>query len=289
MNFKNIVNNIDSLPPLSNAANIVRSLYASGVDDISISRLTKVIESDAMLAGFILKMINSPYYNLEHKVSSVYRAITLFGSKNTYMLVVRYSISQTIKADPSIYGFTNVQFNDVCQLQQTLMLRWYSTINKREAEFLAPLALIMESGKLILSKEVINSDYCGEFRKGFNECENIQDYEKSLIDVTSYFLTAILFEHWNLEPRYVKILKNLDYEEEEVSADTKDEDNKPKRRRSRAKTYEKELNVIRTAISVKDILTDSSIKEASEIVQEMGFDAQEFKEIAVDIRKSYFK
>ena len=278
MNFKNIVNNIDSLPPLSNAANIVRSLYASGVDDISISRLTKVIESDAMLAGFILKMINSPYYNLEHKVSSVYRAITLFGSKNTYMLVVRYSISQTIKADPSIYGFRNSQFNDLCQLQSSLMLQWYSKININEAKFLAPLALIMESGKLILANEVIKSDYVGEFRKGFNECESIEEYEKSIIDTTSYCLTALLFEHWNLEPEYVQILKNLDFKDRE-------ENNKNKNKQD--KKYEKILNIIRITINVKDILSDTAIQKAANLVEELGENASEFSDVAYALRESY--
>ncbi len=275
MNFNNIVNGIDSLPPLSNAANIIRSLYASGADNIDIARLTKIIESDAMLAGYILKMINSPYYNLANKISSVYRAVSLFGTKNIYMLVINYAIKQNIKADPSIYGFTNTQFNDVCRLQSSLMLQWYSTINQREAKFLAPLALIMESGKLILAKEVIDSDYVGEFRKGFNECENIQDYEKSLIDVTSYYLTAVLFKHWHLEPKYVNILKALD---------TKDEN---PQHIKRYKTYEKELDVIRIAINVKEILTDASIKKAKILVKEMGYDDEVFGEIAMKIRDSY--
>lgn len=275
MTFERIVKNIDSLPPLSNAANIIQTLYAGGLDNLDVSRLIKVIQSDAMLAANILKMINAPYYGFDNRIASVSQAVSLFGTSKIYMLVIHYAISQQLKADPSIYGFTNAQFNDVCNLQSALMLQWYSKVNARDARLLTPLALMMESGKLILANEVIKSDYCGEFRKGFNECENIEEYEMNLIDMTSYNLTALLFEHWNLEPRYVDILKSLDSKEEEKSV-------------KKMKTYEKELNIIRTAINVKDVLSDNSIKKASNMVNEMGLDTQHFEDVAYKIRDSYF-
>ncbi|MCW8954090.1 MAG: HDOD domain-containing protein [Sulfurimonas sp.] len=277
MTFERIVKNIDSLPPLSNAANIIQTLYAGGLENLDVSRLIRVIQSDAMLAANILKMINAPYYGFDNRIASVSQAVSLFGTSKIYMLVIHYAISQQLKADPSIYGFTNAQFNDVCNLQSALMLQWYSKVNARDARFLTPLALMMESGKLILANEVIKSDYCGEFRKGFNECENIQEYEMSLIDMTSYHLSALLFEHWNLEPRYVEILKSLDSKEEPEEKDPS----------KKLRSYKKELDVIRTAINVKDILSDNSIKKASSMVNEMGLDAEHFEDVAHKIRKSY--
>jgi HD-like signal output (HDOD) protein len=268
MTFEHIIKNIDSLPPLSNAAHIIQTLYAGGLENLNIARLVKVIESDAMLSANILRMINAPYYGIANKISSISQAVSLFGSSRIYMLVIQYAVNEKIKADPSIYGFTNSQFNELCHLQSALIYQWYSKVNLSDAKFLAPLALMMESGKLILANEVIKSDYCGEFRKGFNECTNIQEYEKSLIDTTSYFLTAILFEHWNLEPKYVEILKALDFEEE-------------------SPRYKKELEVIRTAINVKEILTDSSISRASQLVKDMGLDAQQFRDVALRLKESY--
>ncbi|MDA7816653.1 HDOD domain-containing protein [Sulfurimonas sp.] len=277
MGFENIVKNIDSLPPLSNAAHIIQTLYAGGLENLNISRLVKVIESDAMLAANILKMINAPYYSFSNKIGSISQAVTLCGSSKIYMSVIQYAMNEKLKADPSIYGFNTNQFNDLCHLQSALMQKWYSTINIKDAKFLTPLALIMESGKLVLATEVINSDYVGEFRKGYNECENIQEYEISIINHTSYYLTALLFEHWNLEPDYVYILKNLDSQD----TDYIEEDITKKR------TYEKELNVIRTAINAKDILSDAGIEKASYIVENMGYSAEEFIIIAKELRDSY--
>ena len=278
MTFNHIIKNIDSLPPLSNAAYVVQKLYASGLENINITRLVKVIESDAMLAANILKMINSPYYGLSRRVATIAQAVTLLGASRIYMLVISYAINEKLKADPSIYGFTNTQFNELCNLQSSLMFRWYSTINVQVAKFLSSLALIMESGKLILAEEVIASDYTSEFRKGFNECESIQEYEKSVINTTSYYLTALLFEHWKLEPTYVKLLKSLDFQEEE-----KQPVNKVK------KAYTNALDIVRTSINAKDILSDAGIEKASLIVAEMGHDQKVFKDIAVNLRETYLE
>ncbi|MCF6339178.1 MAG: HDOD domain-containing protein [Sulfurimonas sp.] len=292
MTFEHIIKNINSLPPLSNVAHIVQTLYTGGLENLNVSRLVRVIESDAMLAINILKLINSPYYELRNPVVSIAQAVALLGAGQINKLVIYYAVNEKIKADPSIYGFTNSQFNDLCQLQSSLMFQWYSKINLREAKFLSNLALMMESGKLILANEVIKSDYCGEFRKGFNECESIECYEKSLIGTTSYYLTAILFQHWNIEPKYINILKSLDFTEEElekIEFINKDKEKNTKKGKvfSKRKTFKQELKVIRTAINVKDILSNEAISKASEIVKSIGFCQIDFEEVAYKIKESY--
>ena len=278
MTFEEIVEEIDSLPPLSTAARLVQFMYSDGLENINISRLVKIIESDAMLTANILKMINAPYYGFSKKIASVAQAVSLFGIRRIHMLIVQYALSETLEADTSIYGFNHTQFNELCHLQSALMLQWYSRVELRDAQFLAPLALIMESGKLVLAKEVVASDYVGEFRKGYNECERIEDYEKSLIGVTSYYLSAILFEHWNLEPIYVTILKNLDVAPQEK----KDIDVK-------IQSYIDEIDVIRTAINPKEILTDASIEKAAQKVKKMNHNKELFERIAYRVRDAYFQ
>ena len=162
----------------------------------------------------------------------------------------------------------------MCHIQRNLILRWYSRINIRDAQFLAPLVLMMETGKLVLEQEIVRSDYLQEYLSGLYQCEDIQEHEKALFDTTSYYISALLFEHWNIEPLYVDVLKGLDFE---VEGDFK------------MKEYENALRVIRTAINVKYILSDDSIKEASEIVDRMGLDVSDFKEIAYRVRETYLK
>ena len=274
MKFNAIIKRIDSLPPLSNATVFVQQLYSEGAENVDIIKLVRIIESDALLTLNILKMINAPIYGFSRKIASVSQAVTLFGTEIVYGLVMNYSILEALKANTSAYGISSTKFNDVCHLQSALMMQWYSKVDLRHAQFLAPLALIMEAGKLILVREIASSDYVTEFKTGLRKCRSIEKYEYSLLDTTSYYISGLLFEHWNLEPLYVDMLKGLDFKHE---GDVK------------MKYYIDTLHVVRTAVNVREILTNASIEKACILVEDMDLDADYFRHIAKRIKESYEK
>lgn len=273
MNYEALVKTIESLPPLSDSAILVKKLYAEGAENVDIIKLVRIIESDALLAANILKMINAPFYGFSTKIASVSQAVSLFGTNTVYGLVINYSMSQKIKAQTQAYNISPTQFNEMCHLQSHLMMQWYSKIDLRHAQFLAPLALIMESGKLILAKEIVDSSYTVEFKQGLKDCEEIEKYEYEVVGTTSYYLSGLLFEHWNLEPLYVKMLKNLDIEDEVITG--------------KMEYYIDTLDVIRTAVNVKNFLTKESIEKASNIVKNMDLDHLHFENVANRIKATY--
>lgn len=275
MTFDALVKNIESLPPLSDTAVLIQQLYKEGAENVDIIKLVRIIESDALLTANILKMINAPIYGFSKRIASVAQAVSLFGTQIVYGLVLNYAMNETIVANTKPYGISNTKFNEVCHLQSALMTQWYSKVDLRHAQFLAPLALIMESGKLILAKEIHDSSYTQEFKKGLKACDHIEEYENELVGTTSYYLSGMLFEHWNLEPLYVKMLKGLDFDEEILG--------------SKMEYYVQTLNVVRTAVNIKDILSDKSIAEACELVKEMDLDAEYFEHVAKRIKSSYLK
>ena len=275
MNYKELVETIDSLPPLSNSATLVKQLYAEGAENVDIIKLVRIIESDALLAANILKMINAPYYGFSKKIASVAQAVSLFGTHTVYGLVINYAMNEQIIAKTNAYNISPKNFNDMCHVQSNLMMQWYSKIDLRHAQFLAPLALIMETGKLIFAKEVTKSEYILEFQQGIKDCEDLEVYENELMGTTSHHISGLLFEHWNLEPLYVKMLKNLDFEDELITG--------------KMEYYIDTLDVIRTAVNVKAILTEESIEKASIIVENLDLDVHHFKKVAHRIKKSYDK
>ena len=62
MDYETLIKTIDSLPPLSDTAVLIQKLYAEGAENVDIIKLVRIIESDALLAANILKMINAPFY-----------------------------------------------------------------------------------------------------------------------------------------------------------------------------------------------------------------------------------
>lgn len=274
MDFQKIVKTIDSLPPLSDVAVTVENLYSVGAENIDIVKLTRVIESDALLTANILRMINSPLYGLSRTIISISQAVTLFGTELVFALVLRFCVDTLIRANLRPYGLSNDTFNSMCQLQSMLMQQWYSHINHEDAEFLTPLALIMESGKLIIAREVTKEQNIKKFFQGLLNAEDILSYENRLFETTSYYISGLLFEHWNFDKRYVRILKSLDYEyAHEAGLDA----------------YIDAIDVVRTAVNVKDILTPDSIQRAAKIVHEIGLNRDHFLAVAYRIEARYIK
>lgn len=278
MTYESMIKNIDDMPPLSDIAKVMQSLYAFGSENVDIKKLVRMIESDVMLTANILKMINSPYYGFKNRISSVSQAVMLFGVAKIYALVIHFAMSNQLKADTAIYGFNNAQFNEMCILQSSLMMQWYAKVDLRDTHVLTALSLIMESGKLIVSKELHASDYLEVYREGFLACTNIQEFEEEFLGTTSYYLSALLFEHWHLEPIYAEILKELDgktHKDDEEQTSTV------------VKQYANAIDVIRTAINLKEVLTEESIKKATRKVDDMGLDGERFMVVAQRIRKKY--
>ena len=275
MTFKNIITDLESLPPLSNTPYVIQQIYSVGAQNIDMLKLVKVIEDDAVLAANILKMINAPIYGFSRKIASISQAVTLFGTDEIYGLVLRYAVDEQLKADTSIYGVDTKIFNDVCHLQSAFMMQWYSTVDLRHAQFMAPLALIMESGKLVLANEVMKSNYIKQFTLGYKKSRNIEQFEHSLLGTTTYYLSGMLFEHWKLEPLYVEILKGLDFEVNETS--------------EKVTSYIDSIDAVRVAVNLKSIFTQDSIYEACGIVEDMGLDPEHFTKVARRVREQYNK
>ncbi len=273
MTYESLVENIESLPPLSNAIFLIKQLYADSYQDVDIHKLIRIIESDAILTANILKIINSSYYGFYTRITSVSQAVNLFGSQKIYGFIINYAVQENIKADTTIFGVNSSQFNIICHLQSSLIKEWYSEIDGRGAYFLTPLAFIMESGKLVLAREIAKSNYMNEFKHGYKECEDMAEYEKSLLDTTSYYLSGVLFEHWKLDKDYVEVLKGLDYKDTQKSL--------------KIQKYIDILDVVRTAINTKEVLTKKSVLKACKIIQAMGLDTNMFVKKALYLKQHY--
>lgn len=272
MKIDNMIKSIDSLAPLSDAIIKVQELYAKGQEELDINELVSLIESDSLLSVNILKMANSPMYGFSTKIASVSQAVTLFGIMQIYGFIMSYAISENIKANTEVFGFSNERFNDICNIQSALLMQWYSKINLKDAQFLTPLALIMETGKLIIAGEVSATSYEKEFEQGFRKAKDINNYERVLVGTTSYSLSSKVFKHWHLEPVYINILEELSVTEHE---------------NKNIERYVKILNVILAAVNLKSILSKESVLKACKLLQEMGHNPDDFAKVALKVKRAY--
>jgi len=269
--FKALVNRIDTLPPLSNVAQKILALYSKDDDDIDVRKLARLIEADTILTANILAMINDPKMGFNNKITSVSQAITLFGTKIVKGFVLSFVMKEHLIPSMAAYGVSNEKFNDMCHLQAALLFQWYMKVDIKQAQILVPLALIMETGKVIFAQEMQESDYGHLFTEELYYAKNMQKVEERYSDTSSYYIGGLLFEHWNFSHRYINLMKSLDY------------DGGPD-------VEQKELNileVIRLAVNVKGFLTKETLENACVLLRELEMDEASFMKSALRIKNSY--
>lgn len=272
MSFESLVSRIDTLPPLSSTVQKILSIYSEDEDNIDIRKLTRLIEQDSILTANVLAMINDPKFKFNNKISSVAQALTLFGTRIVKGFILSLAMKEHIRPNMNPYGISNEKFNDMCFLQSALLFQWFMKIDIKKAQILVPLALIMETGKVIFAQEMAQSDYGHLFTEELYYGKDMQEVEHKYSDTTSYYIGGLLFEHWNFTPRYVAIMKNMDFDEEgsEVNADDLFI-----------------LDVIRTAINIKGFLSKESLDKACMLLREREMDEAGFMQAALRIKNAY--
>src|SRR6266478_9226014 len=86
-----ILASLDKLPPFSPV--LTRLLATLADEDVSFGALAGIIETDAVLAGNLLRVVNSPLYGRISTINSVRHAVAILGSVKIRNLVLGLSVS----------------------------------------------------------------------------------------------------------------------------------------------------------------------------------------------------
>src|ERR1700730_11067454 len=100
---------LGQLPPFSTILNRLIASLAS--EDVSFAKIADLIEKDTVLAGNILRLVNSALYGLPRTVNSILHAVSLLGINKLRNAALSMSVSRMwnqIKTPP---GWSMARFN----------------------------------------------------------------------------------------------------------------------------------------------------------------------------------
>jgi len=100
---------LEQLPPFSPILN--RLIASLAHEDVSFAKIAELIEKDTVLAGNILRLVNSALYGLPGTVNSIRHAVSLLGIQKLRNAALSMSVSRMwnqIKTPP---GFSMARFN----------------------------------------------------------------------------------------------------------------------------------------------------------------------------------
>ncbi|MDL0089730.1 HDOD domain-containing protein [Campylobacter gastrosuis] len=265
-----IYTKIKTLPPLDDTVVKVQRICSD--ENSSISDLTKIIEKDPMLTANILHSANSPLYGFSKEVTSVARAVSIFGMATIRGFALSSAIKRSFAINLEPYGITSHDFLNISMMQNALMYNWYSKIKPRDLEVLSPASFMLEVGKIVLAKEMIENGFDSDFKARIKELTHPSDLmmlENDFLQITNEEITAKIFEQWNLEGELVNAILY-----------SNEPDDAPKH----VKDYARALKVVKTAINIFSQLDDVSIQNTLPLLDEYGYDHDTFLMAAAKVK-----
>ena len=190
-----IMGALDKLPPFSPV--LTRLLATLADEEVSFGELAGIIETDAVLAGNLLRVVNSPLYGRIATINSVRHAVSILGSIKIRNLVLGLSVSRRW-AGAQVPGRWNAkQFNvhslAAAVLSDLVVLEVW--VPYPEGAFTA--GLLHDVGKLLIAvavPEQFETMYDIDQAGG----DTVEDCEIEVLGVTHAEISGAIMERWKL-------------------------------------------------------------------------------------------
>jgi HD-like signal output (HDOD) protein len=186
---------LQQLPPFSPILN--RLIASLAAEDVSFARIADLIEKDTVLAGNILKLVNSALYGLAGTVNSIRHAVSLLGTNKLRNAALSMSVARMwtqVKTPP---GWSTANFNQhsvgVAILSDYLAQR----LNVVYAEGAFAAGLFHDLG-LMLVAIGLHDEYkqLSLLRQQSHNWD--PEYEMQVLGMTHAELSADALAEWNL-------------------------------------------------------------------------------------------
>ena len=105
--IESIVHNLRKLPTLPSIA--MRLLQAVRNKETGLKEIGEILATDPTLSAEVLKAVNSHYYGLSNKITSVPHAVNLLGGQTVKSLALSFSLVKNLRSNES-NGFDYVNF-----------------------------------------------------------------------------------------------------------------------------------------------------------------------------------
>ncbi len=186
---------LGQLPPFSPILNRLIASLAS--EDVSFAKIADLIEKDTVLAGNILKLVNSALYGLAGTVNSIRHAVSLLGINKLRNAALSMSVARMWSQVKTPPGWSTPNFNQhsvgVGILSDLLAQR----LNVAYAEGAFAAGLFHDLGLLLVSIGMHD-----EYKQLTLLCQKSNkwepEYEIQVLGMTHAELSADALAQWNL-------------------------------------------------------------------------------------------
>jgi HD-like signal output (HDOD) protein len=186
---------LERLPPFSPILNRLLATVAKG--EVSFAELSELIEKDTVVAGNVLRLVNSPLYSFRGTVNSVRHAVAILGLSRLRNFALSLSISRMWTRTATPPGWSGAGFNlhSVAVAVLADLLAEQTQVPYPEGGFVA--GLLHDMGKLLIATS-LPEDYEAIHRLLSAPQRSACDCELEVIAITHAELSGLALARWNL-------------------------------------------------------------------------------------------
>jgi HD-like signal output (HDOD) protein len=188
---------LSKLPALSPLLMRLVQTLAADSDDISVTQVAQLIERDAVVAGNVLRVVNSPLYQRRGSVQSVRHAIVLLGLTKVRNLALGMSVNHMWAKTKAAPGWSMSEFNQHSVAMAVLcdLLTRQLKVIEGDAAFLA--GLFHDFGRLLIAVG-LPAQYSEVTRLQQAEQISISEAEKTVLGFDHADLSGDVMAVWRL-------------------------------------------------------------------------------------------
>jgi len=181
------------MPSLSTTVGKVMEICSR--TDTSPNELHKVISLDPILAGQVMKLINSAYYSLINKVTSLTRAITMLGMNTVKNIALSTAIIRTVSGVKKTRALPTAKFweHSISTGVSARLLGEIKGYSPMEREELFLAGLLHDLGKVPLGDE-----YIEVLNVARNEQQPLVEVERALLGIDHQEVGMMIAKKWKL-------------------------------------------------------------------------------------------
>ncbi len=202
--LKKYFNDIKKLPTLPTV--VARLIKIMEDPDTKVEEVMRIISEDQSMVTNILKMVNSAYYSLSKKITSLSQAIVIIGFYNLKQLVIGTSVVN-IFLNTAESEFSREEFwrHSVATASTARLISKNTRYLYPEEAFVG--GLIHDIGKLIL-EQYMHKDFMDSLKYAEKKHIALIKAEEEIIGINHAEVGGYLARQWGLPKVYIDILEN---------------------------------------------------------------------------------
>lgn len=191
-NIDRIIQTIEQIPTLPVISTQIQNLFRN--EHVTVKQIENIIDKDPPLAAKIMKLVNSSFYGVLNKVSTIEHALIILGFNEVRSITLGFAIQNHFRTASTVFDPKRFwRHSIVCSQIAKYLAKHFKMVDDGTFFF---SGLIHDIGKMVID-QYFPEEFEGIINYITMNKSTFSKAEKEILGVTHYQISAKLLQQWN--------------------------------------------------------------------------------------------